>query len=117
MKLYRIVADGIFCLHCAVVVVITFGWLFENLWILYVATLVITLTSELSLGYCFLSKWEFDLRKRIHSDIDYDYSFSSYYTNKLTHHKFKLSSEFIEKSGQFFLVASLLITFYFHFLN
>lgn len=110
----RIVADCIFLAHCAVVAIVGFGWAIPSIWYLYILTLLVTLVSELTLGYCFLSKWEFDLRKQIDPAVDYDYGFSSYYTHKLTHQR--LSKRFIATAALFFLVASLAINIYFRFL-
>jgi hypothetical protein len=110
----RILADCIFLFHCLVVAIIGFGWALPSIWYLYMLTLFVTLISEVALGYCFLSKWEFDLRKQIDPSVDYDYGFSSYYTYKLTHHR--LSKRFIANAALFFLVASLAINLYFKFL-
>ncbi len=111
MHLYkRTAADCIFAFHCAVVLIIGFGWLVPQIWPLYMSTLVITLISELALGYCFLSKWEFDLRKQLDPSVDYDYGFSSFYTYRLTRHR--LSKRFIQYAGTSFLLGSLLINLY-----
>jgi len=107
----RIVAEGIFLFHCAIVVIIGFGWTITSIWYLYMLTMIATLISELALGYCFLSKWEFDLRKQIDPHLDYDYGFSSYYTYKLTRRR--LSKRFIANAALSFLVASLAINIYF----
>ena len=86
-------------------------------WSFYMSILVSTLVSEALLGYCFLSRWEFALRKKLNPRTDYDYAFSSYYTNKLTHQRLNISTEFIKKSGLIFLAASLLINVYFRFFS
>jgi hypothetical protein len=77
------------------------------------ATIIITLISELSFGYCFLSKFEFDLRKKINPDLNYDYNFSSYYTYKLTNKI--ISNKFISIAGYILLIGSILINLYFHY--
>ncbi len=111
--IYRIFADFIFIFHVLVLAVILFGWAVPNIWHFYMGTLVITLLSELILGYCFLSKWEFDIRKKLNPEIDYDYSFSGYYTYKLTQHR--ISSRFLLRAGIIFLTTSILINVYFRF--
>jgi hypothetical protein len=111
--LQRIGADLIFLIHFLVVLIALFGWTIPAIWVFYMATLVSTLTSEVLLGYCFLSRWEFALRKKLDPSTNYDYAFSSYYTNKLTHQRFAISTDFIKKSGLIFLAASLLINIYF----
>lgn len=109
--LKRLLADCIFAFHCVVVAVIGFGWIISSLWPLYMATLFVTLISELSLGYCFVSKWEFDLRKSNDPSVEYDYGFSSFYTYKLTYQR--LSKRFIKYAALTFLIGSIAINLYF----
>ena len=61
---YRVGADAIFILHFLLVLFVVFGWLTPRLWPWYMAALVVTLISDMVFGYCILSKWEFDLRKK-----------------------------------------------------
>ncbi len=114
MLLKKIFADGLFLLHGSILLVILFGRLFQTLWWLYVPILGITLTSEVLLGYRFLSRWEFDLRKQINPEIAYDFTFSGYYTRKLTGHS--LRTELVKVAAWTFLPASLGLELYFHFL-
>ena len=109
----QLAANFIFILHTAIVALLFFGWLIPKLWYVYVSLILITLISESFLGYCLLSKWEFDLRKSVNPALEYDYSFSSYYTYKLT--RKHLSSRFISAVGTAFLVASLILAFIFRF--
>lgn len=109
----RIAADCIFLIHCLAVAIIGFGWAIPNIWYLYMSILVVTVISEVALGYCFLSKWEFDLRKKIYPQLSYESGFSSYYTYRLTHQR--LSKRFIANAALFFLLASLAIDIYFRF--
>jgi hypothetical protein len=111
--LYRISADFIWVFHLGVIILVLFGWLVPSLWWIYLFTLVITLLSEIALNYCFLSKWEFDLRKKINPDLHYDYSYTSYYTYKLTGQH--LSTRFLARTGIFFTTFSLAINLYFAF--
>jgi len=110
MIFYRITAEFIFVLHCVVVAVIAFGWVLPSLRYLYLAVLVATLFSMVAFGHCFLSKWEFFLRRKINPHLDYNYSFSSYYTYALTQHR--LSEQFIYSAGLAFLIASLALNIY-----
>lgn len=57
--------------------------------------------------------WEFSLRKKIYPHLDYDYSYTSYYTYKLTHRR--LSSHFISRAAIVFLVASIALNFFFQY--
>ena len=106
---------GIFLFHCIIVAIILFGWAVPQIWFFYTALLAITLVSDILLGYCFLSRWEFALRKALKPRIKYDYTFSSYYTYKVTHKR--LSTHFIRNAGLLFLTASLLINLYFAYGN
>jgi hypothetical protein len=113
--LYRITADIIWLVHFLVVVLVLFGWLVPNLWYLYMAVLVGTLVSEFLLSYCFLSKWEFDLRKKVNPKLDYDFTYASYYTYRLT--QGHLSPRFLGRAGILFTSLSLVINLYFRFLS
>lgn len=110
----KILANAIFLIHLIFVLIIIFGWLVPELWPVYITLLVGSLISELVLNYCVLSKWEFDLRKKIDPTTNYDYSFSTYYTYRLTQ-KY-ISNEFIQIMGTVFLIASILISLYFRFM-
>lgn len=111
--MYKVTADLIWLLHFCVLVVALFGWLFPQLWYLYTATLLAVLVSNIFLDHCFLSKWEFDLRKLVNPKIDYDYKYTSYYTYNLT--KGYLSRSFLRWAGLSFTSLSLVINLYFRF--
>jgi len=112
--LYRFAADFIWIVHFFVVVIVLFGWLVPSFWFVYIAVVTGALISELLLNYCFLSKWEFDLRKKINQKLNYDYSYTSYYTYKLTHQH--LSGRFLARAGIVFTTFSLVVNLYFKFL-
>ena len=101
--IYKIAAD-----------LILFGWFFHSLWYVYMITLAGALISELVWSYCFLSKWEFNLRKKVNPNINYDYSYTSYYTHKITRQH--LSPRFLARLGILFTSLSLVINLYFKFL-
>ena len=72
---YHLFANLIFLLHIVVVFVILFGWHFPSLYLLYLICLSVTLLSEIALGYCILTKWEFALRKKLVPDLNYNWGF------------------------------------------
>jgi uncharacterized protein DUF2784 len=109
-----ILANFIFLFHCAILLVVFFGWLVPALWPVYIAVLIVTLGLDIVLGYCILSKWEFQIRKKLNPHLNYDYSFSSFYTYKLT--RKRIPERFVETVGVIFIVFSLCISLYFHFL-
>jgi hypothetical protein len=111
--LYRFAADCIWTIHLLVVILILFGWLMPSLWYLYIVALIGALISELLLSYCFLSKWEFYLRKKYNPTVNYDYSYTSYYTYKLTRQH--LSTRFLARIGILFTTLSLAINLYLKF--
>ena len=111
---YRIIADIIWILHLFVVIVVLFGWLVPSIWYLYISVLVLTLLSEIFWSYCLLSKWEFNLRKKIIPSLDYEYVYASYYMYKLT--QGWLSRDFLNRWGMVFTVLSLSLNIYFHFI-
>ncbi len=112
--LYRIGADAIWLIHFLVVVLVLFGWLVPSLWYPYMIVLIGTLISEIIWRYCILSKWEFNLRKKFNSKIDYDFTYASYYTYRLT--RGRLSPRFLGQAGIVFTSTSILINIYFRFL-
>lgn len=111
--LYRICADLIFVFHSAIVLVILFGGFFPKIWIVYFLTLILTLLSELYFGYCIVSKWEFDLRKKISPEINYDYNWATFYTYKFTQNR--ISKLFFKRATVVFLVVSLALNIYLKF--
>lgn len=98
-------ANIVFVVHVIVFVYGLFGWLIDHsIWI-YVSTLLGMLVLDIYFGYCILSKWEFDLRKKVNPDVDYPYHFSSYYTDRLLGKQ--LSPTFFTKAIYTFLVFSI----------
>lgn len=102
---YAILANSILSIHLVIVAIMLFGWMFTSVSYLYLLTLVTTLLFELALGYCPLTKWEFNLRKKLEPNLSYDYSFLSYYGYRLFQHR--VSYKFIRYSALTFLVLSI----------
>ena len=109
----RAIADSIFILHAGVVVVALFGWLLPEMWPFYMAVLVGTLVSDLIFGHCIMSKWEFNLRKKLNPGVDYDYTYSSYYTYKITGSR--LRNGFLRIAAYIFLISSLILSLWTHY--
>jgi len=110
---YKITADLIFVTHLIIVLIVLFGWIWSSIWLLYAIVLIVTILSDFIFGYCIISKWEFNLRKKVNPAVDYDYTWSSFYTYKFTQNK--LSKPFINISAKVFLIASLIFNLYFRF--
>lgn len=111
--LYRFGADVIWIFHFLVVFIALFGWLFPSIWYVYMAVLGGTLMSLFAFNYCFLSKWEYDLRRKVDPTLNYEYAYASYYTYRLT--VGRLRPQFLSWLGMFFVTASLVISLYFHY--
>jgi hypothetical protein len=112
--IYRLLADSIWLLHFFVVAICLFGWLLPGIWHVYIFVLASVLASNILWSHCFLSKWEFDLRKMIDPRLRYDYAYTSYYTYNVT--KGYLSRDFLRWAGLGFTSVSLVINLYFKYL-
>jgi hypothetical protein len=100
-------ANLILVVHLALVLVILFGWYFPSIYWLYIGSLAATLLSEAVLGYCILTKWEFDVRKKLEPNLDYDYAFLSYYFYKYI--GINIPRRYIKYPAIVFLVVSLVV--------
>ncbi len=112
--MYIILADIIFGVHLLLVLVVTFGWLTESLFFLFVALIIATILSELILRSCILSVWEFSLRKKVYPGRIYDSSCIMHYGRKLFGLKPRESDSspktFLQKNF-FLLQLSILLIF------
>lgn len=112
--LYRIGADGIFVAHLLLVLVVVFGFLIPSIWYLYMTILVATLLSDVVYGYCILSKWEFNLRKKLDPGVTYNFTWATYYTYKVTN--YRISDTFYKKAAIAALMLCIALNVYFKFL-
>lgn len=103
----KTIANGIFVFHILIVIIVLFGWLIPGFWYVYMGILVSTLLSDLVFGYCILSKWEFDMRKKINPRIDYDYTWATYYTHRYTNHR--ISNTTYKQLSIIYITTSLLL--------
>ena len=81
--LYTTLANIIFIFHLTLVFIVCLGWLFPSYFYLFLLFLTATALSEIFLGYCFLTKWEFNLRSKIYPSKDFDTSCIFHYSRKL----------------------------------
>ena len=72
--LYTTTANIIFLFHTALVLIVCLGWLFPSFFYIFIVFLVATALSEIFLGYCFLTKWEFYLRRKMYPEKVFDSS-------------------------------------------
>jgi hypothetical protein len=106
MSKNKTLANIILLVHLTLVFIILFGWYFPKIKYLYLASLATTLLSELFLGYCILTKWEFDIRKKVEPTLNYDYTFLSYYAYKAG---IVIDKRIVKYSALAFLLSSLII--------
>lgn len=100
-------ADLIFFTHFLLGLFLVSGWYFDTFSLLYMLALILTLVSQIIFGYCILSKWEFNLRKKADPGLNYDYAYVSYYTYKFL--KIHISAKYIKWTSIVFLMLMLLI--------
>lgn len=104
-----LIANFLFVLHFIIVGIILFGWIFPLIYFLYVGILLVTLLCWIFLGYCPITKWEFNIRKKYEPGLDYKSEYIEYYFNKIF--KIAIPVIFIRIVGIIFLIMSLMITF------
>lgn len=107
IALYKLIAEFLFLSHCLTAVVLFSFWYFRQLYTVYILTLVVSLFSDLILGYCFLSKWEFYFRKKANPKLDYEHTFFSFYFNKYFGQKVKTRT--VQLTVLYFLWGSLFL--------
>ena len=103
----------IFILHIGVILIIFFGSFIPEIRLVYQVTLLFTIMSWLSSTGCFLTIWEYKLRKKINSKLEiYEYGFIDYYLRK--YFIGTARPKFVYRIGMFFLVVSLFINIVFY---
>lgn len=81
--LYITTANTIFIFHFALVLIVCLGWIFPSLFYIFITLLFATALSEIFLGYCILTKWEFDIRRKMQPTKQYDTSCIFHYSRVL----------------------------------
>ena len=102
-----LVANLFFVLHFIFVGIIFFGWMFPRIYFLYISILLGTLFCWIFLGYCPITKWEFNIRRKYEPSLNYKNEYMEYYISKFF--KINIPVIFIRAVGIIFLVISLLI--------
>ncbi len=82
LRFYRLTADFVFLVHFALVVIVALGWLFPALFYIHLILIILTVFSEIFLGYCLLTRMEFGLRKKIDPTLSFDRSCIVHYLRK-----------------------------------
>ena len=80
---YLTAAHSIFVVHTIFVIVISVGWAIPGIFYVYLPMLITSLISEIILGYCVLTKWEFDIRKKLYPALNFGSSFIGHYARKI----------------------------------
>lgn len=111
--MYTFGANLIFVFHVLWALVAIFGWLIPALWPLYMAVLAATLISLLFLSHCPLTRWEFNMRRKVDPTASSSSVFLAHYLAKLLGRQ--ITDAFILRAGLVFVVASIAINLYFRF--
>ena len=105
----KILANFILIVHAVFVFIILFGWSFTSFSLIYILTLLIAFFTQLFMGYCVLTRWEFYLRKKLDQTLDYDSSFLSWYMYKYSN--IHIPTRGIKYVSLAFLFISIVIYF------
>ncbi len=81
--LIRLAAETIFLSHALAVCIIMLGWAIPTLYPLHLVLLFGGSVLQVMLGHCFLSRWEFELRKKLNPAISYDSAYITHYMRVL----------------------------------
>lgn len=77
-----VAAEIIFIIHFVLVCLVAFGWLIPGFFYTHLALLILTLLSEMSLGYCILTRLEFGIRRKLDPTLLFDKSCMVHYIHK-----------------------------------
>jgi hypothetical protein len=105
-KLDIFIANTYFLLHFILGLFMLFGWLFPQIKLIYLSTLLIWISCWIFLGYCPPTKWEFSLRNKYDKNINPKDEFIKYYMYKLF--KINIPSKNIFTGG---LIVFIFLTF------
>ena len=105
----------LFLIHFILVFIIFFGWMLPSVHFIYISVLFATLLCWTFLGYCPITKWEFNIRRKYEPELDYRNEYIEYYFSKFF--KVNIPVTFIRFWGIVFLVISLLINIIPYFLS
>jgi hypothetical protein len=75
-------ADLFFFIHFVLVVIVAVGWLLPILFYTHLSLLLLTLLSEIFLGYCILTRLEFGIRRKLDPMLSFDKSCMVHYIRK-----------------------------------
>lgn len=80
---YLALANIVCILHFLLILLVLFGWVHDRSFWFFVSAILITAFSELLLGKCILTVWEFNLRRKVDPSKIYDPSCIMHYSRKL----------------------------------
>lgn len=111
---YKTSADFVFVLHFVLVLIVVFGWLVPGrFFYVFLTFFALTLISEITFGYCVLTKIEFDLRRKIDPNQKFDKSCIAHYVRKWKglppREPFVGQKNFFQKNSFIFIMLGLLI--------
>lgn len=102
----RLLAEIIFAVHTALVVLLVAGWLLPvPYYYVYVAALTITFATQLVWRYCLLTAWEFYFRRILDPSINGTPYYLVYYSYKLFSKR--VNEKLVDRLSLVFLSVSL----------
>lgn len=108
--IYRITAIFLDIIHIPIVFIIFFGWVLNGFWsYVYLAILIITLLCWQILGYCPVTKWEFDIRRKYMNIPSYHYEYLHYWGYKFLN--ISINPKKVQFYGSLFIIVSIIIWF------
>lgn len=116
---YYSLANLVFIVHFALVLILTVGWLVPGMYYFFLGVIVTVFLVDVTLGYCPLTLWEFNIRKKLNPAKIYDKTFTAHYLRALVGIKPKIevieSKNFFKKhSFKFTLIGLFLLGTSFH---
>ena len=104
----RVLAELIFLIHTALVLILVLGWLLSPpYYYVYLAVLFVTFVTQLIWRYCLLTTWEFYFRRLYDPSIGPTPYYLTYYSHKMF--PGLVSETLVDRLSLVFLSASLVL--------
>ena len=108
---YLTLANVVFILHLALVLIVAFGWLIPSMYYVFLVLLAAVFLMDLFLGYCPLTPLEFGIRKKLDPTKTYDSSCIAHYMRALFGQKPRVETKenptFLKKHSFKFILLGL----------
>jgi hypothetical protein len=106
-----VAAEIVFAIHFILVAIVALGWLIPGFFYAHLTLLVLTISSEILLGYCILTRIEFGIRRKLDPALVFDKSCMVHYIRKwrglAPRPSSALKLSFFKKNAFFFILLGL----------